>query len=412
MVEEDPGAQEPTRILFLVSFPPRRDARHGGRVVAQLLFRMARRHPVAVVYLTDGEGLQLEPELEAACDLVVPVEPRRPPSRRRERFDVLVSPITGIPTGVGAVRHREFTAAAVSAVSSWRPDVVQVEHDNLSYIGPAIREGAGSPGLVLVCHEPGALAAEDQARVATGRHRLEHRLDLAAWRRLWARVLPAFDVIVAFTDEDREVIARASPGSRTETIGLGIDIPDEPAGDGGEDHVAFIGGYKHPPNTDAALRLIRSIMPAVRERVPGLDLYLIGSDPTPEMFAESSPEDLITGRVPDAVPYMAAAPLLVLPIRLGGGMRVKLLEALAAGKPVIASRLAAAGLELEDGVQIVFAESDEEFAEAIVDLMGDPDARHRIGVEARRWAAANLSWDARVRAYESIYRTLTGPGRR
>jgi glycosyltransferase involved in cell wall biosynthesis len=397
MVEEDPdpersssaaesqpsssGPPEP-RILFLVPFPPRRDARHGGRVVAQLLFRMARRYRVAVVYLVDDEGSLMEPDLVSACDLVVPVEPRRPPSRRRERFGVLVSPITGIPAQVGAVRDPEFTEAALSALRSWRPNVVQIEHDNLSYVGPAIREAAErSLGLVLVCHEPGALAAADQARVATGRHRVEHRLNLSAWRRFWARTLPVFDVIVAFTENDREVIARAAPGVRTETIGLGIDIPAEPAGEagGGGDHVAFIGGYRHPPNTDAALRLVRSIMPTVREQVPGLGLNLVGADPAPEMFAAAGPDDVITGRVPDAVPYMAAAPLIVLPIRLGGGMRVKLLEALAAGKAVIATRLAAAGLDLSDGVQIVFAESDEEFADAIVELIGDPDARRRLG---------------------------------
>jgi glycosyltransferase involved in cell wall biosynthesis len=152
-------------------------------------------------------------------------------------------------------------------------------------------------------------------------------------------------------------------------------------------------------------------MPAARERAPGLKLLLIGADPTPEMLAEAGPDDEVTGRVPDVVPYMAAVPLIVLPIRLGGGMRVKLLEALAAGKAVVASKLAAAGLDLSDGVQIVFAESDEEFAAAIVELMADPAARHRLGIEAGRWAAQNLSWDSRVSAYEAVYGTLTEAGR-
>src|SRR5690349_7334312 len=102
MVEEDSGpersspvsdSQEPTagqeelRILFIVPFAPRRDVRHGGRVVAQLLYRMAQRHRVAVVYLVvDGEGELMETELAGACELVVPVPQRRPSSRWRERF--------------------------------------------------------------------------------------------------------------------------------------------------------------------------------------------------------------------------------------------------------------------------------------------------------------------------------------
>ncbi len=154
------------------------------------------------------------------------------------------------------------------------------------------------------------------------------------------------------------------------------------------------------------MRLIRSIMPAVRNRKPGLKLYLIGSDPSTAMIAEARADDVITGRVPDAGPYMDAARLIVLPIRLGGGMRVKLLEAMAAGKAVVTTRLGAAGLDLDDGVQVVFAESDEEFAAAIVELVDDADARRRLGAEARRWSVENLGWDARVRDYEALYATL------
>ena len=175
--------------------------------------------------------------------------------------------------------------------------------------------------------------------------------------------------------------------------------------------MAFIGGYLHPPNTDAAMRLIETIMPAVREQRPGLELRLIGSDPGPEMKAAAGPDDVITGRVPDAVPFMAEAPLMVLPLRLGGGMRVKLLEAMAAGKPIVASRLAAAGLDVEDGVQMVFAETDEEFAAAILSLIDDQDALDRLGVEARRWAVENLGWDSRVREYERLYASLLSEGR-
>ena len=87
-------------------------------------------------------------------------------------------------------------------------------------------------------------------------------------------------------------------------------------------------------------------------------------------------------------------------------MRVKLLEALAAGKAVVASPLAAAGLEVSDGKELVLADTDDEFAESIVTLVGDEAARSRIGHNAREWALRNLTWGSPVREYEQLYRSL------
>jgi len=93
-------------------------------------------------------------------------------------------------------------------------------------------------------------------------------------------------------------------------------------------------------------------------------------------------------------------------------MRVKLLEAMAAGKAVVTSGLAASGLDLTDGVQVAFAESDEEFATAIVRLVGDIGERGRLGAEARHYAVDNLGWNARVNEFESLYRSLLEAGSR
>lgn len=398
------------RLLFLVPFTPSPDAHHGGgRVVAQLLLRLARRHRVGVVFLARPDGEPLGDELTDACELVVPVEPRRGRSRWRARRDALLAPLTGVPSAVAAVREPGFTAACLKAVGDWHPDLVQVEQDSIGYLGRVIRDADADPALVLVCHEPGGRAAADQARATSGRQRFAHRLDEIAWHRHWPQALAAFDAVVAFTGSDRDAVAEEAD-VRTAVIGVGVEIPPEPLGSdaGGEPRVAYVGGYAHPPNTDAALRLLGSIMPAVRSRRPGLKLLLVGADPGPAISAAAGPDDVITGSVAAVEPYIAAATLVVLPIRLGGGMRVKLLEAMAAGKPIVTTRLAAAGLDLTDGAEVAFAETDEEFAAAILALIDDAGSRRRLGAEARRWAAANLGWDSRVREYEDLYETLLG----
>jgi len=162
----------------------------------------------------------------------------------------------------------------------------------------------------------------------------------------------------------------------------------------------------HPPNVDAAERLVREIFPLVREHYPYATLTIVGDRPAAQLRQLAPQYVQITGRVPDVTPYLDRAAVVAAPLRIGGGMRVKVLEALAAGKPVVASRLAADGLDLHDGEQIVLTESDQQFAEAIVALLVNPDRRARIARSARAWACAHLGWESSVAAYEQLYRQL------
>lgn len=395
------------RLLVAVPFPPDRHARHGGRVIAQLLGRLVGRHEIGVVYLSEGPPREADvalPEGLAFADAI----PHTHGSAWRRRLRVLAGPVRGIPSPVAALYNDRLSNALVRRAREFRPHVVQVEHDELSYCGTALRRDAIQAPLLLICHEPGIVAAADQARVTSGRQRVAHRLDLYAWRLYLSRHLSEFDAVVALTREDAEKIRPFAGGARLEAIGLGVDIPAEPlshTGDG-TPSVLFVGGYRHPPNVDAAHRLLSSIMPRVRNEHPEARLLLVGADPTPDMRAAGGPLDTITGAVPYVEPFLNSAAIVALPIRTGGGMRVKLLEALAAGKAVVASRVAAAGLDVESGRELVLAETDEEFAEALNGLLADASARENLGHAAREWSFRALSWDARVAQYEQLYASL------
>jgi polysaccharide biosynthesis protein PslH len=198
------------------------------------------------------------------------------------------------------------------------------------------------------------------------------------------------------------------PTARVVSIPLGLQVPPAAldAAGGTRRDVVFVGGYSHPPNADAALRLMQSIVPKVRGQVADVRLQLVGDAPTPAMLRAAGPGDAITGRVEDVTPFLERAQLVVLPLRLGGGARVKLLEALAAGKAVVASPLAAAGVDVADGRELVLAETDEEFADVIVGLLRDDARRGALGRAARSWALDNLGWDARVAEYDALYRSV------
>ena len=394
---------------MVVPFAPRRDNWHGGRVVAQLLSHLLDHHEIAIVYLDLADARPIDPDLAARCAIVkgVPIRNGRWIGPRwRHRFRVLASQLTGRPSSVGALHSRQLARTVQQVASQWQPDVIQIEHDVLGYCVPYVASSGAAK--VLVNHDPGLRSSRDLVGVTGGRQRLAHRLDVVAWRRYWAKTLPGVDTVVVFTRDDAETVSQAVSGVPVVQIPLGIDIPGRPSDPAGSEAstVVFIGGYAHDPNLDAAFRLIRSIMPRIRDREPGVRLVLVGDDPSPAMRDAAGAGDEITGGVPSVAPYLDRAAVIALPIRLGGGMRVKLLEALAAGKAVVASPVAVAGLEAVDHDVLRIAKTDTEFSDAILELLADRDARADLGQNARSWAVANLSWDSRRADYEQLYRTL------
>ena len=396
------------RLLVAVPFTPRVDATHGGRVIAQFLMEVSRRHRVGLVYLRRNGGRSVDDALAQRCELVEEVEAGSLLSGERRwqrRLRVLASPLTGQPSPIRASSDPRLCEALVRVAESWRPDVIQLEHEALAQCANAVRHL--TPVVVLVCHEPGLDAARELARTTTARRRWAHRLDGWVWSRFWATHLPEVDAVVVFTDADRRALASAADGVRIATIPLGIEIPPDPLDPFGSDStIAFVGGYQHLPNADAAVRLMRSIAPRIRERVGSLRVSVVGAAPTAEMRAAASPQDDVTGEVPSVAPYVNDAAVVVLPIRLGGGMRVKLLEALAAGKAIVASPRAAAGLAVTSGVELELAETDDEFVDAVVALLRDSDRRVALARNGRAWAIEHLGWSGRIRSYEALYRSL------
>jgi glycosyltransferase involved in cell wall biosynthesis len=403
------GSSGRLRVLVVAPFGPRHDNHHGGRVTAQMLRHLSERHDVGLVYLRQPGHRPADHDVARRCEVVrqVELEPAWLGRAWRHRLNVVASPLNGNPTSVANVRSRTLVATVRRVAAEWGPDVIQIEHDVLAYIAPALA-GHGRARL-LVSHDPGLRVAEHLAALTRGRQRLAHRLDVVAWGRYWRATLPALDAVVVFTSADAQIVRSVVPELDVATIPLGIDLPPEPlSAVGTEGGVVFVGGYAHQPNADAALRLMRSIMPRVRVTHPGLPLVLVGDRPTEQMLAAAGHDDEVTGRVERVEPFVDAAAVVALPIRVGGGMRVKLLEALAAGKAVVASPLAAAGLTVSNGDQLVLAGSADQFAAEILSLVTDPARREQLGRRAREWATATLGWEKRMPEYERLYVRLLG----
>jgi glycosyltransferase involved in cell wall biosynthesis len=172
----------------------------------------------------------------------------------------------------------------------------------------------------------------------------------------------------------------------------GID-PPEPLAPSSSPTVAFVATMGWAPNTDAALWLGREIWPLVERQVPGARLLLVGRDPTPAVRALASATIDVSGTVADVRPYLAQTQVAVAPLRSGGGTRLKLLEALGVGRPVVATSIGVDGLEDLVGRGVVVADDSAGIARALVELLKHPERAADMGRAGRHAVASDHSWD-------------------
>ncbi len=325
------------------------------------------------------------------------------------------------PLAPQVARHRSqaASAAVARALADRRVDAVHVEGFYLMQHVPA------QPGVPVVLGEQNVehrlwrLRADTHgdpvARAAEyARARITARAERAAWQRA--------DLCVAVTDEDGRAIVEETPAVDVRVVPDGIDH-DSALGDdtpAGTEHLAgdgprlvMVGNYGYAPNADAARHLLDDVMPAVWSTRPGVRVLLVGNAPGPELRARAAhdPRVVVTGRVASVAPFLQAADLIVCPLRYGGGVKVKMLEALHLGRPIVATPVAVQGLpgahrsvRVEDG--------GPELAAAIAQLLADPAARRALGARARRFARDLPTWDEAAGALADCYRAVAGAGTR
>jgi len=400
MTPPSPGSRR--RVLVCTPFAPRLDARHGGKPTAQLLLRLAARNDVGVLAFQLDEDDHVDAAIADRCALVHEVSPPgRTPLRRRVAWSYGLA--SGRPPWAVDCRSGAYAAALDDVLDRWRPDIVEIHLQAMAqYVDAPARRNVPR---ILVDYDPGSAWADDVRRATGGPRKLIRGLEVAAWRRYERTTRPRFDAIVVFAERDVAAVRPTAGAAIVTRIPLTIDVPAEPLDPEGAEPptVLFVGGFGHPPNVDAAVWLAESIFPAVAARVPAARLQLVGQAPGPEVLALAGGAVTVHGSVPDVTPYLDAAAVVIAPIRIGGSMRGKVLEALAAGKPLVATPRAAEGVDVVDGKQIVIADGEGALVDALADLLLNRTRRRRLAENARRWAESNLGWNRGVDAFEQLY---------
>ena len=396
-----------TRVLALTPYPPRSDGRHGGsRAMAASLLALAGVHELGLLYLRRPGEPEADPALtgRAALTVAVPHPDRADGGTAllRARAAELAGALAGTPAWVGWTASPALAREARALAAAFRPDVVQFEQHVMAQFAASLP--VRGPARVLVVHEPGAASAHEQRLAASGARAALRSLDARAWARWERRALAGMDAVVAFTEDDRATLGRYGLQVPVTVVPLPVEVPPEAASHAGtEPHtLLFVGDYAHPPNAAAAEVLLGDILPRVRRDLADAALVLVGQH-ADRLGALSTPGATATGPVADVRPYLERAALVLAPLWSGGGMRVKVLHALAAGKAVVATPRAVAGLGLRDGEEVAVADTPATFAAAVTRLLRDPGARAAIGSAARRWALAQPAGAGYARRYERVW---------
>ena len=244
-------------------------------------------------------------------------------------------------------------------------------------------------------------------RQADTERRPVHRgiFQLEAWKmdRYERATVGRFDHVIAVSDADRDAMARMIPGRAITVVPTGVDTKAfRPAvrNSSPDPVVLFLGSMDWEPNIDGVQYFVESMWPAVRAAVPGARFQVVGRNPAPSIRRLASGDVEIVGTVPSVVEYLHRAAAVVVPLRVGGGTRLKIYEAMGAGKAVISTTIGAEGLDYHDGRNILIADTPDMFARRVIEVLRD-DERRRSLEDAALALASHYDWSSIAKTFEA-----------
>lgn len=217
-----------------------------------------------------------------------------------------------------------------------------------------------------------------------------------------------YQQVVVLAEPDKQALLAANPRLNITVIPNGVDLADFPHTNKARRPATllFTGNYEYGPNVDAAQLLATEIFPQVRARVPHASLWLVGHAPPPALQALQNDRIRVTGRVADIRPYLAEATVFVSPLRVGAGIKNKVLEAMAAGLPIVASPISADGIAARHGEEMLIA-PPEAMAEMVIALLKDKTLQARLSAKGRELIQQRYTWARVASSYEGLYARLS-----
>lgn len=399
-------------LTLIVPFPP--DS--GPKVKTyNLLQYLAQHYDVTLVSLVRSEQERAYAEsLRPLCEEVYTVPFTR--SRLRDAFYLARSALTGESFIISRDACAALEQLLASLTSRTYYDIIHADQLNMA------RFARGLPGGARVLDQHNAVWTIVQ-RMAQNTTLLPKRifLDLEARRimRYEAEVCVGFDAVMAVSEPDRWALdlAIASHGGdpqdmRSAVIPIAVDTGSEPVvvRASAPRTILSMATMFWPPNVDGVLWFAREVFPLVKREIPDARFAVVGARPPQRVrhLAVEDPSIEVTGYVEDPRPYLEASAALIVPVRAGGGMRVKILEALARGIPIVSTTIGYEGIDLTPGEHLLAGNTPAAFAAAVVRLLRDPELGRRLAAEGRAFAERTYDWRVVNGQVDSVYGECLG----
>jgi sugar transferase (PEP-CTERM/EpsH1 system associated) len=386
----------------------------GGKLRTwHLLRHLAQRHDITYLAFADADVDQAHVEGMRTVANRIETVPRTEPPKGSLRFlaDAAAHVLDPLPYAVGKYRSGAFRRRLADLLSDERFDLIVCD-----FLFPAVNlpRRLPCPTVVFTHNVESEIwrrhASTADSVVRRALYRMQHRRMLRCERRALGR----FDGVLAVSDTDASTLTRLYGDAlrrRVYVIPTGVDTGyfDPHPSDAASRRVVFTGSMDWLPNEDAVVFFCREILPLIREREPDVSLAIVGREPTPPVkeLARQHGVD-VTGRVPDVRPYMRDAAVYIVPLRIGGGTRLKIFEAMAAGKAIVSTTIGAEGLPVINGTHLLIADEPHTFARHVVRLLRDVDHRRHIESAARALVVDRYDWSAAAEVLEeSLVRFAT-----
>src|ERR1035437_1312815 len=384
-------------VLFVAPYPPTALRTRSRNLIKQI----ARHgHRVTAVVLSVGRS-----------------EPGTTDRASRDSFELVTvnqPAVSAYLSSAGALVRNESLEVAYCSSPMWRRavqefvasgnvDLVHFEHIRSTSIGadfplPTVWDAVD-------CRTTVWTRARD---LGHGVRRLIGAVEAPRVRRQEKEAMALYDEVLVSSVADREALMEISPGVMPTVLRNGVDadyfaaVPPRPA----RGTIVLTGAMSYQPNAEAAVDFCRDVLPLVRGRRRDAHLDIVGSSPGRSVRALAAPDVAVTGFVEDLRPYLSRAQVAVCPTRLGAGSQYKVLEAMAAGVPVVATRAAAKAHELKDGVHLIAADDASETAEAVLEIIGNAALAGRLREAGLTEIRTRFTWDVVGNELDRIHALL------
>ena len=371
-----------------------------------MLKELKRDHHITYLTLDDGSAdRDAREQAQEYCHELVCV-----PHHQREKFskgfyaELLVNLASSLPY---AIKKYESPAMRTQIVERANDDSIDIVI--CDFLAPAINVPRSLPcPSILFQHNVEAMIWKRHFEVQRNLAKKTYLRD--QWRkmvRFEKEMCRRFDAVIAVSAEDRDQMRDEYGVKAVYEVPTGVDTDFfTPSGQEKVDprNVVFTGSMDWLPNEDAIRYYTEQIMPIVRRSIPDATLTVVGRNPYPSLLELSrrDPSIIVTGRVDDVRPYMERAAAYVVPLRIGGGTRLKIYEAMAMEKPIVSTTIGAEGLPVSDGRELRIADTPETFAASVVELLTNREAARKLGQQAGRVVRERFGWNGVAKRFAEI----------